>query len=270
MGMIEDAYQIRNYANIYVASENQIWVPHVGSSPYSNYIMDITSSTTPQDLAKDFVNEYANWLDNTHPGQLGYTLSAVDLTQIDPLSTAVSNLGTALRSQMANYGAQIQTARNNVQKFDSDNSNLINSSDEYVDLSDLASELKAIPDTGVQNGAQVVIDKVNAFIIANKANSGTMKYTDLDKNRIHGVSIFFPPEIFKRSFYTGLNLDFASGTTWSTSSNLASTNSVVWGSFLVDFVESITPSAPDAPNPPELISPLEPLDSAIYLPLVKR
>jgi len=67
MAMIEDEYQIRNYANIYIASENPIAIPLSDSNdskPYSNYIAAITSSTTPPELATEIVNNYASWLNN--------------------------------------------------------------------------------------------------------------------------------------------------------------------------------------------------------------
>jgi hypothetical protein len=181
-----------------------------------------------------------------------------------------------LRANIATYSTQIQTARNNVQKFDSNNKALdtnqkIDNSDEYVDLADLASELQIIPDTTVHDAAQEVLDNVGAYVIANTANFATdvYAYPALNPYRIHGVSIFFPPGDFKRSFYSGLNLDFAAGAVWSLQANKTSSSSLDWGSFVVNYVENITPSAPDDPDPPDLISPLEP-PKWLYFPLVMR
>ncbi|MGB8982233.1 MAG: clostripain-related cysteine peptidase, partial [Anaerolineales bacterium] len=325
MGMIEDGYQIRNYANIYIASQNPIFIPNdkASKSPYADYIADITVSTTPEQLAEVFVTKYARWLDTAYPDTLGYTLSAVDLTRIDPLVTAITNLSNTLRPQMAAYASQIQNARGNTQKFDSDNNFVINDGDKYVDLADLALNLKSIPDANVQNGAQSVIDTANDYVIFKAAKSGTVRYpiSDLDPNHVNGVSIFFPDGTLKRSFYNGINLEFASSAVWGAQSSTdfsspayvrlnektlattldpfyidgafvpttyrnldrsfyerldllfsvrvepdslnsvndapLSTSEVGWGSFLVDYVEAITPSAPDDPNPPDLVAPAQ-------------
>jgi hypothetical protein len=258
MGMIEDGYQIRNYANIYIASENLIWIPASGTRPYSNYFTGITSYTTPQQLATGFVTEYGSWLDNAWPGKYGYTLSAVDLIKIDMLATSISDLGATLQSQIATYANQIQTARNVAQKFDSNGNQVISNSDEYVDLSDLALQLKSIPDIGIQSAAQNVIDAVGSYVISSAAKPGNI-YPGLDGNRDHGVSIFFPSGDFTRSFYNGLNLDFANGTDWGTQSGLMLTQQspIDWGPLLVDYVENVSPAATDDPNPPDLTSPIE-------------
>ncbi|MBN1449895.1 MAG: PD40 domain-containing protein [Anaerolineales bacterium] len=267
MAMIEDGYQIRNYANIYIASENLLWIPGSGTRPYSSYVSGIAASTTPQGLATNILSEYASWLDDTFPGEYGYTLSAIDLNEIDPLITAVNNLSSILQSQLPTYSNQIRNARNAAQKFDSVNQGLesnfiIDNSDEYVDLSNLASELKQkISDTDIQNAAQDVTNAVNTYVIGNTSDSGSEVYpsTQLDPNHVHGVSIFFPTGDSKRSFYNGLNLDFASDAVWNplqSSPSLSAASITGWGSFLVEYVSTINPSAPDDPNPPDLAAPL--------------
>ena len=85
-------------------------------------------------MARKIVTGYAAWLDQTYPGRLGYTLSAVDLSRISQLVTATGNLATALKAQIDTYGAAIAAAREAAQKFDSNDNNAITTSDEYVDL----------------------------------------------------------------------------------------------------------------------------------------
>lgn len=261
MGMIETGYQIRNFANIYLASENLIWIPPVGAArPYTDYVNSISESTTPQTLAASIIGEYSAWLNDTYPDKLGYTLSAVDLNQSEALENKVSGLSSVLQPNLSTYSSQIKSARNAVQKFDSDSSESITSSDEYVDLYDLALKLKEIPDLSIQSAAQDVIDGVNSYVIGNISRPGTDKFpsNSLDPARTHGVSIFFPTGQYKRSFYEGLNLDFAADAVWNPqpaySFSPLSTGSG-WGSFLVDYVFNITPSAPDDPNPPDLAVP---------------
>ena len=278
MGMIEDGYQIRDYANYYVASENPIANIPWGTHPFEGILHGINASTTPSDLAHSIVSEFAYYFETETFGilRIGYTFSTVDLTKISPLAIAVGNMGNAisdaLKADENFYKAEITNARNNTQKFDSNGDKKIDNSDEYLDLADLALQFKNIPNINIQNSAQAVINAVNEYVVENRSNEGTSivgLYPDLKPDHVHGVSIFFPTGNFKRSFYNGLNLDFAGGMTWFGTGMMTATDTEGWGSFLVNFVESITPSAPDNPNPPELISPLD-IYFFEFLPLVIR
>jgi len=280
MAMLEDAYQIRNYADMYVASENLLWIPVPGSrNPYVDYVSSIDVSTSPRDLARAIVTHYSAWLDDRYPNRFGYTLSAVDLGQIDGVVTSVDNLALALKSQIGTYSSGLAAARQATQKFDSDNKGLnsnyiINSSDEYIDLYDFAQEVRTqISDITIQNSAQAVINAVNGYVITSTARPGNERYPypSLNREKVHGVSIFFPKGDFRRSFYTGINLDFAAGSAWGQQSaiSVASQDTINWGPMLVEYVGQINPSAPDDPNPPELIGPLSPI-LRVYLPLVLK
>ncbi len=273
MGMIEVEYQIRKFADYYVASQemlslpNDVLLPH----PHANYIADVTELTTPQELSVNIVAAYSGVMDQIIQPEKGYTISAVDLTKIDPLIASVKSLSSALQTQMTvpAYAIQIDTAREAAQKF---------SRSDYVDLTDVALEIKnRIPDFNVQAASQAVIDSVNAYVIpnGNKVEKGNTPetFSNLDKNRVHGVSIFFPSTDFRYSFYDGQNLDFAADAIW----NVPQTNLLLsvtdasdspgWGSFLVDYVSTINPSASDDPNPPELVAPhisISPMVTFIY------
>ena len=273
MAMIEDAYQIRNYANYYVASENLSWIAVRGTSrPYVNYISRIGPSTSARGLATILVEEYAAWLKNVYPSN-GYTMSAADLGQMGNLIAAVNGLASVLQSEMSSYASQISAAREVVQKFDSNypggSAFIINSLDEYVDLYDFAEKVKTgIPDLTIQNRAQQVMNAVNSYVIpgAEAHGSGTEIYQNLGGS--HGVSIFFPKKNWRRSFYSGDNFDFAADTdwgAWGSQANAATApQSVVgWGPMLVEHVYQTSPSAPDDPNPPELVAPPQPLLSAL-------
>jgi hypothetical protein len=272
MGMIEVGYQIRDYTNIYIASENEsVLSPGFGSRPYSNYINGITGLTTLQGFAANIVDQYSNWLDAPESeggrnGKIGYTISAVDLTKIDPLVSAIGDFGRAVSLQMPGIAPQIQITRSSTQKFDSifQSSNpVIDDSDEYVDLIDLAGRFMVdFSDPGIQDAALSVTTAANAYVIYNETNPGTQYYpaSMLVKNHIHGVSIFFPLGDKKRSFYSCENLAFACDANWYPLLGKLGLSDAVslpeWGTFLVDYVEAITPSAPDNPNPPDLVSPV--------------
>jgi hypothetical protein len=278
MAMIEVAYQIRNYANYYVASENLSWIPASATScPYDNYISTIGISTSAQDLAIAIVTQYAAWLDADY-SSYPYTISAVDLGQINNLTTAVNDLALGLKSQIATYASQLSAAREATQKFDSNNNFVIDSHDEYVDLYHLAEQIRGhISDSTIQNLAQAVMNGMIGYVVNESHDSGEYRGVNWNLDNSHGVSIFFPREDWRRSFYTGDRFDFAAGTDWldwdtqqSALQPLSASDIVIeWGPMLVEHVKGMNPNALDNPNPPDLAAPLVPRQH-VYLPLVLK
>lgn len=55
MGLIEDAYQVRDYTDYYVASQDLQWA---FSLPYHAYVADINNDSTPEDVAVNFATAY--------------------------------------------------------------------------------------------------------------------------------------------------------------------------------------------------------------------
>ncbi|MCP4541020.1 MAG: hypothetical protein GY832_28120 [Chloroflexi bacterium] len=261
MAMIEDAFQIRNYTDYYVASENLSWIPVSSTSgPYDDYISSIEVTTSPRDLAVALVDRYRNWIDAGSP--FGYTMSAVDLAELNGVVSATNALASELNSQMSTYASQISQARMDVQKFDSNNSRTLTQADVYVDLHDFANEIKArISDTTIQDATDGVMDAIQSCVLAEAHRDGVLRLGEsvqtLDGSR--GVSIFFPPNA--SSFYNSTNYDFAVGATWPGSqSSLIRTQAgeVEWGPMLVTYFNETQPGGPDTPEPPPLVSPATP------------
>jgi len=191
MAMIEDAYQIKDYAGYLVASENLGWSVFA----YDRYVSEVTDSTTPRDLAVAVAGEYYN-----HSMLAGYprTISALDLSQAGTVKDAVSGLATALQGSMADNKYYIRNTRDATQKLDSRDYLRITLEDEYLDLYDFARLIKQnVPDDTVKNAAQGVMDAIGAvgsgFVVAEHHESGTYDDTYWDLDDAHGVSIYFPP-----------------------------------------------------------------------------
>ena len=281
MQMVETAYQVRNTAQYYVASENTIWIP--GSSeqaPYRTYISGITDLTTPLEISRKIVSAHASWLNAPSAYRLGYTISAVDLTKLPDLVTAISNLATTLRQDVGAHAPTIAEARTATQKFDSydedsnPNTYQLTEQDEYIDLWDFADELRSrSSDVTVRDLAQKVKDAVDTYVVRDaEAHRGGQPEYFPNLAGSHGVAIYLPPGDFKRSFYNAANLDFAADAVWGPSgSAAASTTGPGWGSLVVSYVEARTPNAPDNPNPPALVAPgATSRKTYIFLPLVLR
>ncbi|MFQ5814495.1 MAG: clostripain-related cysteine peptidase, partial [Anaerolineae bacterium] len=236
MGMIEEAYEIKEYVNYFIGSENEAW----GSMPYDQYINSITSSTEPRELAVGIVNDYTASLPLTgHPS----TMSAVDLAAINEVSLAVDSLAQTMIDGLSlpETVLQIQDAYLLAQKFDYDsNFRLQEETDGYVDLYHLALKIQEnVTDTAIVDAAQVVTNALGSgdgpFIIAEQHRSGypwviteTLEYWNLDN--AHGISIYLPlgqdlqmileneegltQTIKVRVWYNEVHLSFAADTRW--------------------------------------------------------
>jgi len=165
MGLFEHAYQVKDYADYLVSSENIGW----GIFAYDQYARleamsmqedltlykfsataaQITASTTPRQLAVNVADTYFNSLE-------GYprTISALDLSQANTVRQAVDSLATALNVNLDNIKNYVQNARSSTQKFDSRDYFRITNDDEYVDLYHLAERLKQY----VPNGTTLTPD----------------------------------------------------------------------------------------------------------------
>jgi uncharacterized repeat protein (TIGR01451 family) len=236
MGMIEEVYEIKDYVNYFVGSENEAW----GSMPYDQYINSITSSTQPKELAVDVVKDYTASLPLTgHPS----TMSAVDPAAINEVALAVDSLARAIIDDLASAETvlQIKDAYLLTQKFDYDSDfRLEEETDGYVDLYHLASQIQEnVTDTAILNAAESVTNALapgdGAFVIAEQHRSGhpwvitePWEYWNLDN--AHGISIYLPlgqdlqmtleneegvtQNVKVRNWYNDTNLSFAANTQW--------------------------------------------------------
>jgi hypothetical protein len=241
MGMLEDAYQFRNFAQYYVAVESIQWAYF---EPYSGYLSAITNSSVPSDLAQAFAQSYANAA--TQRGD-PYTISAVDLSRMDALAASVDQLGTQLSANMNTQVGAVLSTLDQVQRYDMNGDGLINSSDVYVDLYDLADLIQAYSNLSeVDNAAQAVKSALNSAVIANHFGSGH----GWNHANSHGLTVFFPDR--RSSYYRGENYSYAEGSTWGSGSE--QTQAAVahqWGPMLVSFFQESNNQLPDQPTPPD-------------------
>jgi len=222
MAMLENAYQIRAFADYLIASENLGW----SAFAYAAYVSLATSAGSPGDLAAGIAAAY-------HQAVADYpdTISVLDLRQVTAVKNAASALGSALRDYVLAHGSAARNLllalRNDeIQKFDSRGYYEINARDEYVDLYDLALKLPShITDTAVISAAQGVRDRIGGatpLVIAEHHRSGVAfdlqgfpHYWNLEG--AHGVSLYFPPGPGGWGYadYIGGELfDFTEDSTW--------------------------------------------------------
>ncbi|RKY39555.1 MAG: hypothetical protein DRP85_09750, partial [Candidatus Makaraimicrobium thalassicum] len=248
MGMVENGYQLRDYADFMVTSENLGW----STFAYPQYAALVTATTTPRALAAGVADTYFDSVSG-YPS----TIAAWDLGQVTPLLDAVTSLATALQTDLDANQYHIQNTRTATQKFDSQDYFTLDDQDEYIDLYDFARLVKQnVPGTAVKSAAQVVMNTVDAFVVAEHHASGRYKNHYLDLDDAHGVSIYFPaaPGGWDYSRYLAHVFDF--------------TIDSEWDEFLLSYfgITRIVPTVPVNPGVPPVLE----VRYRVYLPLVLR
>ncbi len=274
MAMVENAYQVKDYVNYLIASQNLGWsvfayeayVRAQGAqarsmeAPYefAAVVSKVTASTSPRQLAEDVANTYFN-----HPAIQTYprTISVLDLSRAEAVRQAVDNFSSALRNNLNTVKTYIQNARGATQKFDSRDYFKITDDDEYLDLYHFAQRVKQyVSNSAVQAAAQGVMDALNSgFVVLERHQSGMWGgeevYWDLDN--AHGVSIYFPPRSGSLDYNRYISHQL-----------FRFTAEGEWDEFLVDYfgVTGLPPEQPTEPGLPPMLAP----EYRAYLPVVLR
>lgn len=275
MGMIEDAYQFREYADYYVSSEYLQWA---FAEPYSQYIAGIGPNSGPAEVAIHFASVYAGVAESSGKP---YTIAAADIAKLSAVVTATNQLGAALDNDLDTISVTLSTVSQIVQRFDNKQFEgeppfTINSNDTYVDLYDFARLVEQTMggSPAITAAAQAVMNSVNNFVIyeahgSTTAPSGQIPVpVDLDNS--HGVSIFFPA--MASIFYDEEDYDFAVGANWTTGGATPALvpQSGTWGAMLVSYFQATQPGGPVDDTPPVPRPRLIPFDQRVYLPVVIR
>lgn len=191
MGMIEDVYQVKEYANYMVTMENLGWSVFA----YDKYIQSAISPSgriaSPRELAMHIASVY-----HTHAQITNYphTIAALDLSKTGELMQALNIFSEDLRSSMSSNQKTLQDIRAATQKFDSRDYMDITQKDEYLDLYDLVQRTYLrINNSELRISAQKVMDVIDdQFVMAEYHKSAVYQNKYIDLNNSHGVSIYFP------------------------------------------------------------------------------
>lgn len=184
MGMLEEAYEIKEYAHYFVAAESLGWTTFRYDCYINgcyNIIDPITTDTCPEVLAKRIVKVYGDALPNE-----GGTIAALDLRGADDVAAAVDDMAQALMIEQENelVREQIHEAYKETQKFDYDGDGIEQYREGYVDLYDFARQVKGqMENREIEESTQRVMNTINGFVIAERHKG---------LNNAKGVSIYLP------------------------------------------------------------------------------
>lgn len=181
MGMAENAYDVKEWVDYVVFSEQISW----GINTYPVYFTDLAATDTPVQVGQRIVARYHAGADAA-----GYpnTISLVDTGQVARIKQATTALGNAL--QATGNRTAVTDARNGSQAFAADDDATNPQRADYIDLWDLADHTRNL--TGVGSAAAQVKAAVENVVVAEAHTSGRVGDFYWDHEDAHGLSIYYP------------------------------------------------------------------------------
>lgn len=190
MAMTEVAYQIKDYADILVASEEN--EPNDGW-PYDTILdqLVVNPTTSPEQLAADIVDKYIY----SYPSY-NVTQSAIDLSHMDTLATQLSNLALAIMSDtLTPKNIYINAAYSSQYYGDYD----------FIGLYDFSNKVLTYSNSvSVKNIALSIQQTLSSAVLRWGYNGSVV-------NKYRGLSIYFP--YYSYDYYYN-NTNFAQDTWW--------------------------------------------------------
>jgi len=193
MAMTEVAYQIKDYADILVTSEET--EPNDGW-PYDTILAQLVSNPlmSPKQLAVDIVDKYIF----SYPSY-NVTQSAIDLSYMDDLAGQLSNLAQTIKDDSTTPSNKYIIAAYNSQYY---SQSPYSPEKEFIDLYDFCNKLLVYSNSSnVKNIALNIQQILNSAVI----NSG---YNGAGLSGSKGLSIYFP-------WYSGIYRDYYNYTNFS-------------------------------------------------------
>ncbi len=181
MGMAENAYDVREWIEYVVFSEQISW----GLNTYPVYFSNLTGVSTTLQVGQRIIDRYS-----AAANAAGYphTISLIDTGQMAGVKQAVTDLGNALVAT-ANI-TDVTSARNASQAFAADNDATNPALADYIDLWDLADKTSGL--SGVAAAATQVKNAVTSAVIAERHASGVIDGFNWNHAGAHGLSIYYP------------------------------------------------------------------------------
>ena len=193
MGLAENAYDLREWVNYVVFSEQISW----GLNTYPRYFSDLAATDTPLAVGQRIVERYHAEALVADVHGYPHTISLVDTGQMVNVRNAVTNFGNAIRA--VNTQARkdaIKAARNASQAFAADMAATDYRRAEYIDLWDLADNASSLASTQ----AAAVKSAITAAVVRERHASGGASGYVWDHSGAHGLSIYYPPSESSSAF----------------------------------------------------------------------
>ncbi|MCJ7790197.1 MAG: clostripain-related cysteine peptidase, partial [Candidatus Atribacteria bacterium] len=198
MAMTEVAYQIKDYADLLVTSEES---EPLKGWPYDTILSQLVSNPlmSPEELATDIVDKYIY----SYPFS-NVTQSAIDLSYMDTLAGQLSNLALAIMSDSVTTSNDYIIAAYNSQYY---SQSTYAWEKDFIDLYDFCNQLLAYSNSlEVKNIALIIQQTLNSAIINSDYHGASVSGSK-------GLSIYFPwYYAYNSNKYNSTN--FAQDTFW--------------------------------------------------------
>jgi len=175
MNMIEIAYEIRDCGDVLIGSEEK---EQPGGWPYDTLTKRFKDGADAEAVAKGIVADYGTQAVSARdPFSV---LSAIRLSKIDDVASAVDRLGAALLPLVGSSFGMLKRVRKATKTF------LLY---HYIDLADFAQQAKAAfpSNNSVTTAAQAVIDAVRGAVIATSNNPSAPN--------ANGIAVYLPNDV---------------------------------------------------------------------------
>jgi hypothetical protein len=203
--MLENAFQVKDYANVLVGPEGLGYAP----GPYDRYLSNLNGDTSmsARTFATEIVQDYISWCNGAGDKIQNATMSAIDLTKISGLVEAVDDFASNLKEAETSFHEQIVLARNITQGYIGPYSEQTGYDIDLYDLAQLTQE--HVDEGNVRTAAGQVMSTLSY------GNTVIFEADKAEPNS-HGLSVFFPDEKSKYDQYesTYAGLAFAMATQW--------------------------------------------------------
>ncbi|KAF0163260.1 MAG: subtilisin [Rhodocyclaceae bacterium] len=197
-GMVEQVADLRTRADVIVASENT--EPGDGWD-YTNWLAGLrtTPNMSTQALGNRAVSTYQSFYASVADGD-ETTLSAIDTSLVDELTTSINNFVSASSDMNATDKSNLRTARNVSRNFPSrpNNRDLGDFMDHVAADADIASDIRT-----------------SAQAVSTALSNAVLSHTTLMPNT-EGLTIFLPSTLgaATASYYSANNYSFLGESTW--------------------------------------------------------
>jgi hypothetical protein len=160
-GNLDTLYEIRQAAQIFIASPNYAWL----SAPYARYVSMMAPAASTESIASAMLNIYQISLDNTHPNAIFW----VSRSLIEDLASALDDLALALGKALnGGRSGQILNAAQDARHADTtqcgDHRYVLAPPDELIGLGRFALNLRAAFPSGDPAGVHAAADAVIVYM----------------------------------------------------------------------------------------------------------
>jgi len=214
MAMAEVAYEVHDSVDYLLASENTKWA----TFPYDQLLPHVAEGLDAQTLGERWLAAEVALLSRVP--NIDYTFSLMALAGMTEVMSTTSALVETIQPLLPAQLAKVDQIIAATSLFDSNYDGLVDSSDTYVDLYDLAGQIATSfgENEAIVSAALALQQAIRATVVGEyHQHAGDSLRTTAQWEGVGGLSIYWPTsadEEKRLTLYSDLNLRWAADSTW--------------------------------------------------------